>query len=108
MEILLYPPVAFLIALSAVYLFAAFFSNWAPKPAHNPEKTKTYACGEDFPSEKVIPGYEEFYPFAIFFTVLHVAGLMLATMAAASAISFAVPLIYVVLIGIILTVLFIR
>lgn len=108
MEILLYPPVAFVISLFAAYLFAAFFSSWAVKPASDPEKTKTYACGEDFPAEKVIPNYEEFYPFAIFFTVLHVAGLMLATMASASAISFVVPFIYIFLIGIVLTVLFIR
>lgn len=108
MDILLYPPIAFILSLCAVYLFAGFFSNWAPKPAHNPEKTKTYACGEDFPAEKVVPNYEEFYPFAIFFTILHVAGLMLATMSAAASVSFAVPTVYVFLIAIILSVLFIR
>ncbi len=108
MEIILYPPIAFIIALCVVYLFSMFFSGWAPKSTPNTEKTKTYACGEDFPAEKVIPNYEEFYPFAIFFTILHVAGLMLATMATATSISFAVPVIYVLLIGTILLVLFLR
>lgn len=108
MDIILYPPVAFILALCAVYLFSMLFSGWAPKTTPNAEKTKTYACGEDFPAEKVVPNYEEFYPFAIFFTILHVAGLMLATLAAASSISFAVPLVYVLLIGTVLTVLFTR
>ena len=27
----------------------------------------------------MVPDYQEFFPFAIFFTLLHVAGLMLAT-----------------------------
>jgi len=107
MEIILYPPIAFGISLLSVYFFAALFSNFPPKTVKNPEKSKTYACGEDFPSEKVLPNYDEFYPFAIFFTILHVAGLMLATWAIAGAnASVFLPVVYLMIIGIILTILF--
>ncbi|PIS46882.1 MAG: hypothetical protein COT17_06285 [Elusimicrobia bacterium CG08_land_8_20_14_0_20_51_18] len=108
MDLILYPPFAFILSLITVYLFSALFSGFAPKPAPNPEKTKTYACGEDFETEKVIPNYEEFYPFAIFFTILHVAGLMLATWAIAGSASFVLPLGYVAAVALILTILFIR
>lgn len=108
MEIILYPPVAFILSLITVGLFSAFFSGFEPKTSQSGEKTKTYACGEDFPAEKLVPNYEEFYPFAIFFTILHVAGLMLASWAIAGAVSsFIIPVVYVLIIGIILTILLI-
>jgi len=107
MEIILYPPIAFIISLLVVYIFASLFSDFPPKLVKNLEKSKTYACGEDFPAEKVIPNYDEFYPFAIFFTILHVAGLMLATWAIAGAnTSIIFPFVYIIIVGIILTILF--
>jgi len=81
MEIFLFPPVAFIVALLFVMFLAELVSGWAPAPKNDPASGKnlTYACGEDVPGEKVIADYQEFFPFAIFFTLLHVAGLMIAT-----------------------------
>ncbi|MFA7009488.1 MAG: NADH-quinone oxidoreductase subunit A [Elusimicrobiales bacterium] len=81
MEIFLFPPVVFIITLLFSIGLSELLSGWAPAPQAEPGsgRDKPYACGEDFPSEKVIPDYQEFFPFAIFFTLLHVAGLVLAT-----------------------------
>ncbi len=78
---LMFPPVTFIIALLFAMALGEFFSGWAPAPktAAGSGKNKPYACGEDVPAEKMVPDYQEFFPFAIFFTLLHVAGLMLAT-----------------------------
>lgn len=83
MNILLSPPVAFIISLLFVMALSKFLSPLAAKPARIPgsAKHKAYGCGEDIPEDqaKAIPDYQTFFPFAIFFTLLHVAGLMLAT-----------------------------
>lgn len=78
---LMFPPVVFVIALLFAMFLSEFFSGWAPAPKTEAGsgKNKPYACGEDIPAEKMFPDYQEFFPFAIFFTLLHVAGLMLAT-----------------------------
>ncbi|MFA6132672.1 MAG: hypothetical protein WC869_01495 [Phycisphaerae bacterium] len=40
---------------------------------------QSYACGEKSPSHMVQPKYSQFFPFAFFFTILHVVALMSAT-----------------------------
>lgn len=107
MEILLYPPVSFTLILIMVLFVAKLTKGFEPRVIHNPEKTKTYACGEDFPAQKLIPSYEEFYPYAIFFTILHVVALMIMTLAFSTEISFMVPLIYSAIIGVIVSLIFI-
>ena len=83
MEILLFPPVAFAVSLLFVMGLAALLSPLAAKPARVPGSAKhqPYGCGEEVPEDnaKAIPDYQGIFPFAIFFTLLHVAGLMLAT-----------------------------
>ena len=81
MDIFLFPPVVFIIALLFATGLSELVAGWAPAPKDAPDsgKNEPYACGEDFPREKSVPDYQEFFPFAIFFTLLHVAGLMLAT-----------------------------
>jgi NADH-quinone oxidoreductase subunit A len=83
MDIFLFPPVVFIISLLFVAALSALLSPLSAKPARIPgsAKHKAYGCGEDVPEEqaKAIPDYQGFFPFAIFFTLLHVAGLMLAT-----------------------------
>ncbi len=108
MEILLSPPFAFIMALIIVIFFGYLIKSFEPKVNKNPEVSKTYACGEDFPSQKISPNYEEFYPYAIFFTILHVAALMLMTLATTSSVSFAIPLIYTIMVILIISILFIR
>lgn len=54
----------------------------APKGADSPGKTKAYACGENPITNRVQPNYGEFFPFAFFFTIMHVVALMVATVPA--------------------------
>ena len=81
MDIFLFPPVVFIISLLFAICLSELVSGWAPAPKAVPGsgRDKPYACGEGIPAEKATPSYEEFFPVAIFFTLLHVAGLMLAT-----------------------------
>lgn len=107
MEIITYPPVTFILSLVVVLFFGWLIKPFEPKVLHNPERSKTYACGEDFPAQKLSPSYEEFYPYAIFFTVLHVVVLMLMTLAFSTSVSFVVPVIYLAVVVLVLTIIFI-
>jgi hypothetical protein len=51
----------------------------AAKGRNLPGKEKAYACGEDVSGNKVQPDYSEFFPFAFFFTIMHVTVLVLST-----------------------------
>jgi len=78
-NILLSPPIAFLIFLGIFYLIYVLGSLMAPKLKKTPGKTSTYACGEDIPGTKVQFGYRLFFYVALFFTMMHVATLVVAT-----------------------------
>lgn len=107
MNILLYPPFAFIISLAIVLLFGKLIKGFEPRFSKSQQSTKTYACGEEFEAKKLSPGYEEFYPYAIFFTVLHVVAIMLMTIAFTSSIPISIPIIYLLVIIVILSILFI-
>lgn len=77
-QFLLYPPIAFLIFLLIGYLIYRLSRALGPRPTMAEGKLSAYACGEDIPGRKVQPGYHLFH-FAFFFTVLHVAALVIAT-----------------------------
>lgn len=79
MQVLLTPPLAFLgyMLLSAVLVW---FGRWLAGPARvDSEKSSTYASGEVAPSVTAVPGYQPFFVVALFFAVLHLGVLMLAT-----------------------------
>lgn len=81
-KILLFPPVAFTVFLLIGFLLLFFGSLLAGKAnnmATNGKRTQ-YACGEDIPAVKVQPDYAVFFPFALFFTIIHVTALILATL----------------------------
>ena len=82
-NIFLFPPVVFIISLLFVMALSALLSPMAAKPVNLPGscKNQAYGCGEEVPLDqaRAVPDYQTFFPFAIFFTLLHVAGLMLAT-----------------------------
>ena len=80
---LLWPPIAFLIFLLLGYLVYVFSKAQAPKPRLEEGKLNTYACGENIQGKKVQYGYHLFH-FAFFFTVLHVAALVIATVPSGS------------------------
>lgn len=81
MNILLSPPAAFIIVLLFVMFVSEILAPLAPRPKAVPGsgKNKPYGCGEEVSEQKVSPDYQGFFPFAIFFTLLHVAALMIAT-----------------------------
>ncbi len=45
-------------------------------------KGKAYACGEDIQDHRAQPDYSQFFPFAFFFTIMHVFVLVAATVPA--------------------------
>jgi len=78
-ELLLSPPVAFFIFLAAAVLLYGLGSKMAPKLTKAGGKLATYACGEDIPGVKIQFGYRLFFFVALFFTIMHVATLVIAT-----------------------------
>ncbi len=95
--LLLTPPLAFIILLVAMILFARYLSTLSLKPkSHGEGEGKSYACGEDVPTNLMQPDYSQFFPFAFFFTILHVFTLIIATVPALKMTggSFAVAAIY--------------
>ncbi|MGE5581284.1 MAG: hypothetical protein ACM3X9_01960 [Bacillota bacterium] len=79
-RILLFPPVAFTLFLLIGLLLYIFGSLLAEKGTFYNGKRSQYACGEDVPATKVQPDYSLFFPFAIFFTIIHVTALIMATL----------------------------
>ncbi|WP_424244035.1 NADH-quinone oxidoreductase subunit A [Elusimicrobium posterum] len=108
-NIFLYPPIIFAVAFIGIWLFSKLTSNFSPRKPSKPKgKFDAYACGEDYTEKKIEPDYKMFFPFAIFFTVLHVAGLMIATLAAASTawVTTGLACLYICSVGVILVVLY--
>jgi len=77
---LLWPPVAFLLILAAGWGLLRTLGILSAK-ASQPDggKRKAYACGEDMKENRVQPNYSQFFPFAFFFTIMHVLALVVAT-----------------------------
>ena len=76
---LLAPPVAFLIMLALAGGFSWLSSRFAAKGTPYAGKERAYACGQNVDVNKIQPDYEEFFPVAFFFTIMHVAALIIAT-----------------------------
>ena len=94
--ILFSPPVAVIITFLAVLILArvcATFSSGARKD--QTDAKKAYACGEDFDGHFIQPDYSQFFPFAFFFTILHVVALVIATVPAETFQVLAIALVYV-------------
>ncbi len=79
-DILLTPVLAFLIFLAVSLFFYWLGGRMAPRLRKIGGKLATYACGEDLPGAKVQWGYRLFFFIALFFTMMHVASLVVATL----------------------------
>ena len=78
-NLLLSPPVIFIIVLAVVICLSNLLSKMAFKPKKVPNgQAEPYACGENIPTHLIQPDYTQFFPFAFYFTILHVVALMLA------------------------------
>jgi len=96
-KFLILPPVAFVlilaVSLAILYLFSRLsFRSGAKPPAG---AMKPYACGEDDYCPTVQPDYSSFFRFAFFFTLAHVAVLVIATLPKVNIGLFFMALIYV-------------
>ncbi len=77
---LLSPPIAFVLVLLVSFSLSFLFSKLAFRPSsHTEGKGKSYACGEDNYDHMAQPDYSTFFPFAFFFTIAHVATLIMTT-----------------------------
>lgn len=79
-EFLLFPPVAFSIFLVIGGLIELCGKWLAAKGKTSGGKQSQYACGEDVPAQRVQPDYSDFFPFALFFSIIHVTALIMATL----------------------------
>jgi NADH-quinone oxidoreductase subunit A len=74
------PPVVFIILLVFFWGLSIALSRLAFKGKKKASGTeKSYACGEDVPDTLGQPDYSQFFPYAFFFTIAHVATMMVAT-----------------------------
>jgi NADH-quinone oxidoreductase subunit A len=96
-KILFFPPVAF-----GLILFTAFLLIYlASKLSYRSKKQaadagKPYACGEDAYDPMLQPDYSTFFPFAFFFTLAHVATLIVATVPLETLKTFDIAVMYII------------
>lgn len=74
------PVVVFMVILFFVWLASKAISVLCLRPAkHSKNEGTAYACGEDNYNNTVQPDYSHFFPYAFFFTMAHVAALVMTT-----------------------------
>lgn len=74
------PGIAFFIVLAAVgVLYMAMGLLSAGRRGAKARGLGPYSCGEELPTHMIQPDYSQFYPFAFFFTILHVVALIACT-----------------------------
>ena len=78
-KFLLSPPVAFIVFLALSYLVSQVTKLFAIKGKESVGKNLAYACGEDVLLHKVQPDFSQFFPFAFFFTIMHIITLIITT-----------------------------
>jgi len=100
LDILLSPPVAFILILAISGLLYLVGKRMAPKLTDTGGKLTSYACGEDIPGTKIQFGYRLFFFVALFFTIMHVAALVIATAPAGKIALFAVLYLAIVFLSI--------
>lgn len=79
MEIILTPPVAFLIYIPLVLVFLGFGKLLAGPQKPTDAKLSVYSSGEAPPTGAAAPGYRPFFLIAFFFAILHLGVLVLGT-----------------------------
>jgi NADH:ubiquinone oxidoreductase subunit 3 (subunit A) len=85
-NLLISPPIVFIIILAIGISLSKVLSKLAFKPKSVAAGTaKPYASGEDIATHMIQPDYSQFFPFAFYFTILHVVALMLALVPVQSA-----------------------
>ncbi|MDD3065682.1 MAG: NADH-quinone oxidoreductase subunit A [Endomicrobiaceae bacterium] len=79
-NIFITPPVIVIFIAIIVTVVFLLLSKLSYKSGNNPKgKFKAYSCGEEPAEERRKPSYTRFFPFAFFFTIMHVVVLLIAT-----------------------------
>lgn len=79
MEILLSPPLAFLLYIPLVLIIERLGKILAGPENPSPVKESAYSSGEEAPVTAAAPGYRPFFLIAFFFAILHLGMLVLGT-----------------------------
>jgi NADH:ubiquinone oxidoreductase subunit 3 (subunit A) len=79
MEVLLIPPIAFVIYLVLAAILSGFGRLLAGRTTSSLGKTSTYTGGEQLPATHSLPGYRGFFVIALFFAILHLGVLMVGS-----------------------------
>ncbi len=95
-KLLVSPPIVFIILLISSLFLSYLFSKLSFKTSNPADDAgKSYACGEDNYNNTAQPDYSVFFPFAFFFTLAHVATLLMTTVPAGERSIFVMAAIYV-------------
>jgi len=78
-QLLLSPPIVFLIFILLGLGFLRLVEPYAAAGADSEHKLEPYACGQRQVVHDVSPNYSQFFPYAFFFTIMHVLVLVVAT-----------------------------
>ncbi|MCC6805311.1 MAG: hypothetical protein IT319_20695 [Anaerolineae bacterium] len=78
MDVLLAPPLAFIIYLLAAGGLTWLGKRFAGTSKPSPHKTSLYASG-NAPEPRAAPGYGSFFVIALFFAVLHLGALVIGS-----------------------------
>jgi len=87
---LLVTPITFVVVLAlmlGLLRLMRCISQVAKTPNTHGGKLKAYACGEDVKDHRIAPNYSDFFPFAFFFTIMHVLALVVVTVPAGRGLS---------------------
>lgn len=79
MDIILTPPLAFVIYVPFVILLLLFGRAMAGKTKMTSLKDSVYASGEEASTNPAAPGYRPFFLVAFFFAILHLGMLIIGT-----------------------------
>jgi NADH-quinone oxidoreductase subunit A len=92
---ILVPPLAFIIVLIATMLISDLLSKLSFKAKKGEDaSTTSYSCGEEGLTPLIQPDYSQFFPFAYFFTILHVTALIITTIPLETLESLSIAVIY--------------
>lgn len=107
---MLYPPVTFLVILIFSIFLSFLFSRLSYRgQGKQPQGAgKAYACGEDIKDHLSQPDYSQFFPFAFFFTIGHVATLMMTTVPVETMETMVLAVLYIAAVVVSLVILFRR
>jgi NADH:ubiquinone oxidoreductase subunit 3 (subunit A) len=76
-DILLSPPIAFLLYIPLVLMITWVGRQLAGPGTPDPSKSSSYGSGEKAPTMAAAPGYRPFFLVAFFFAILHLGMLVL-------------------------------